>query len=134
MSPPQSGDSAYALVSSQGLFKRAYDGWGRVFAAPAASALTALAVDPQSPETLYVATDEGRIFRTSDGGDSWKSLGPSIRKSTEITTLAVDPQNPRTLYAGNNDGAGQRRYLQEQRRWRDLARPPKGFARPARPR
>ena len=88
----------------------------------------ALAVDPQSPETLYVATDEGRIFGTSDGGDSWKSLGPSIRKTTEITTLAVDPQNPRTLYAGTSTmvDSGIRRYFQEQRRWRDLARAPKG--------
>jgi photosystem II stability/assembly factor-like uncharacterized protein len=115
------GNSAYALVSSQGLFKRARDGWGRVFAAPAASALTALAVDPQSPETLYVATDDGRIYRTSDGGDSWKSLGPSIRKLT-ITTLAVDPQNPRTLYAGNDGKRGIVKSSDGGATWRALPR------------
>ena len=92
--------SAYALVGSQGLFKRAQHGWRPVVTRPAAAA-SVMAVDPQSPETLYVATDDGRIFGTRDGGDSWKRLRtPSIPKSTDITTLAVDPQNPRTLYAG----------------------------------
>jgi photosystem II stability/assembly factor-like uncharacterized protein len=63
-----------------------------------------MAVDPQSPETLYVVTDDGRIFGTRDGGDSWRRVStPPIPKSTEITALAVDPQNSRTLYAGTTD-------------------------------
>lgn len=99
--------SAYALVGSQGPFERAHRRWRPVFTGPPASALTALAVDQESPETLYVATGNGRIFGTRDGGDSWRSLGAlSIRKSTEIATLAVDPQNPRTLYAGTYNVLG----------------------------
>ena len=74
--------SAYALVGSQGLFERAHHGWRPVFTRPPAAALTALAVDPQNPETLYVATDDGRIFGTRDGGDSWRRLqAPSIPKT-----------------------------------------------------
>jgi photosystem II stability/assembly factor-like uncharacterized protein len=97
---PSSG-SAYALVSSQGLFKREPRGWRPVFAGPAAASLSVLAVDPQSPETLYVVTDDGRIFKTSDGGDAWRRLqAPSIPKTPEIAALAVDAQNSRILYVG----------------------------------
>ena len=78
--PVQAGDSTAGDPSS---------------GAPAAADLSVLAVDPQSPETLYVATDDGRIFETRDGGDSWRSLqAPSSPKTTEITALVVDPQNP----------------------------------------
>jgi photosystem II stability/assembly factor-like uncharacterized protein len=93
--------SAYALVSSQGLFKRAHHGWRPVFTYPRAMLLTVLAVDPQRPETVYVVTDDGRIFKTRDGGDTWRSLPtPPIPDTTEITALVIDPQNPRNLYAG----------------------------------
>jgi photosystem II stability/assembly factor-like uncharacterized protein len=96
--------SAYALVGSQGLFKRAQHGWRPVFTPPPATALAILAVDPQSPETLYVVTDDGRIFGTRDGGDNWRSLpAPPIPKTAEIAALAVDAQNSRTLYAGTAD-------------------------------
>jgi photosystem II stability/assembly factor-like uncharacterized protein len=95
--------SAYALVGSQGLFKRTQHGWRRVSGSPAASVL---AVDPQSPETLYVVTNDGRISRTRDGGDSWRRLGTlSIPKTARIAALAVDAQNSRTLYVGTADFA-----------------------------
>jgi photosystem II stability/assembly factor-like uncharacterized protein len=96
--------SAYALVSPQGLFKRTHHGWRRVFTGPPAAALTVLAVDPQRPETLYVATDDGRILGTSDGGHEWRGLQSTpIPKTAEITALAVDPRNSRTLYVGTAD-------------------------------
>jgi photosystem II stability/assembly factor-like uncharacterized protein len=101
------GNSAYALVSSQGLFERAHDGWARVFTGQPVSAFSFLAVDPQSPETLYGVTRDGRIFGTSDGGDSWRRLqAPSIPKTTRITALAVDPQDANTLYAGTINPGG----------------------------
>ena len=88
--------SAYALVGPQGLFKRAHHGWRPVFTPPPATALAILAVDPQSPETLYVVTDDGRIFGTRDGGESWRTVSaPPIPKTAEIAALAVDPQNSR---------------------------------------
>jgi photosystem II stability/assembly factor-like uncharacterized protein len=100
-------DSVYALVSQRGLFKRAHGSWRPVFT-PSTMALRLLAVDPQSPETVYVATDDGRIFRTRDGGDTWRRLpARSIPKTTEITALVIDPQNPRILYAGTTSyGSG----------------------------
>ena len=96
--------SAYALVGPQGLFKRAHHGWRPVFTPPPATALAILAVDPQSPETLYVVSDDDRISRTRDGGESWRRVpAPPIPKTAEIAALAVDAQNSRTLYAGTAD-------------------------------
>ena len=96
--------SAYALVGPQGLFKRAHHGWRPVLTPPPATALAILAVDPQSPETLYVVSDDDRISRTRDGGESWRRVpSPPIPKTAEIAALAVDAQNSRTLYAGTAD-------------------------------
>jgi len=95
--------SAYAVVSSQ-VFRRAHDGWRPVFTARPTVGLTVLAVDPQRPETIYVAADDDSIFKTSDGGDTWRRLRPPpIPKTAEIAALAVDAQSSSTLYVGTAD-------------------------------
>lgn len=95
--------SAYALVSSQ-VFKRAPGGWRPVFTAPPTVGLTVLTLDPQKPETLYVVADDDSIFKTSDGGDSWRRVSaPLIPKTAEIAALALDAQNSRSLYVGTAD-------------------------------
>ena len=33
---------------------------------------TAVAIDPQNPFVAYAGTDGGGVFRTSDGGESWR--------------------------------------------------------------
>jgi photosystem II stability/assembly factor-like uncharacterized protein len=59
-------------------------------------------VDPQSPETLYAATDAG-VLKSTDGGATWASAGLT---TTHVWGIAVDPQLPSTLYAWSYDTAG----------------------------
>lgn len=58
---------------------------------------SALAVDPQTPTTLYVGTDIG-IFKSIDSGLSWVRFpdGP-----VDVRAVAIDYQNPSTVYAGS---------------------------------
>ena len=66
---------------------------------------SALAVSPQTPATLYLAS-EGGMFKTTDGADSWKRIqAPPIPKTAFVSALAVDPHNRENVYAGTTDYA-----------------------------
>ncbi len=56
-----------------------------------------LAVDPSSPDTLYVGTAQG-VYKTTNGGESW-ALASGDLSNLEIGSLAVAPSQPSTLYA-----------------------------------
>jgi len=58
--------------------------------------ITALAIDPQRPTTLYAGTSDRGVFKTTDGGASWGATGLT---NVEVWALAIDPVTPTTLYA-----------------------------------
>jgi hypothetical protein len=64
---------------------------------PAGVFVAALAIDPLTSTILYAAT-HGRVFKSTDGGSSWRVLNPSLTRG--IHALAIDPTPPITLYAG----------------------------------
>src|SRR2546427_4268844 len=61
--------------------------------------ITALAIDPQTPTTLYAGTFDRGVFRSTDGGANWSVTGLT---SAYVTVLAVDPQTPSIVYAGTS--------------------------------
>jgi photosystem II stability/assembly factor-like uncharacterized protein len=95
------GGSVYALVDSQGLFERARGGWRPASAGLPTLDLSALAVDPQRPERVFVVGGGKKIYTTTNGGESWRRLqAPPISKTADISALLVDPQDANNLYAG----------------------------------
>ncbi len=62
-----------------------------------------VAIDPQTPSTLYVGTEAEGIFKSVNGGLSWNAVNDGL-PDTIVYTLAIDPQTPSTLYAGTWDG------------------------------
>ena len=66
---------------------------------PWAGLITAVAVDPTDPQTVYVAALYDGIFRTRDGGATWQAVNQGLR-SFFIYSLVLDPLQPTTLYAG----------------------------------
>jgi uncharacterized protein (TIGR03437 family) len=66
------------------------------FALPAA-----LVPDPTSPTTLYVATSDQGMLKTTDGGVTWTKINHGIA-DTNLSVLAIDPQHPQTLYTGTH--------------------------------
>jgi len=58
--------------------------------------ISALAIDPLTPTTLYAGTPGG-VFKSTDGGTSWSASG-----LVNISALAIDPLTPTTLYAGSS--------------------------------
>ena len=64
--------------------------------------ITALAVDPLHPATLYAGTGDGRgVFKSTDSGLTWVATGPP---NVYVGTLAISPSNPSTLYAAGGNG------------------------------
>ncbi len=63
-----------------------------------------LAVNPTSPETLYVGTERGGVgggFKSTDAGGTWTKIGLA---NQIVNTLAVSSSAPPTLYAGTLGG------------------------------
>lgn len=68
-----------------------------------------IAIDPDNPATMYVATwnvleqhASGDVFRSLDGGKTWQTLPDMHGKS--IRALALAPSDARVLVAGALDG------------------------------
>ncbi|MGH7893775.1 MAG: WD40/YVTN/BNR-like repeat-containing protein, partial [Candidatus Binatia bacterium] len=54
-----------------------------------------------TPTTLYAGTSDGLVFKSDDGGTSWKALLPDL---PPVSVLVLDPTNPAKLYAGTTAG------------------------------
>lgn len=64
--------------------------------------VSAIAIDPITPSTIYIGVDGG-IYKSTDGGENWKAINTWLPSSTFIYMLAIDPKTPSTLYASTND-------------------------------
>jgi len=64
--------------------------------------VSALAVDPAHPETLYAATRSHGVFRSTNSGKSWHPFNAGLTNH-DVRALAADATG-RTLYAGISGG------------------------------
>jgi photosystem II stability/assembly factor-like uncharacterized protein len=62
----------------------------------------ALVIRPDNPNIMYAGAVGGGVWKTTDGGKTWKPL-TDLLPSIAIATLAMDPTNPDTLYAGTGE-------------------------------
>jgi hypothetical protein len=65
----------------------------------------ALAVHPSNPNIVYSGTANGGLYRTLDGGATWRAMTDSIA-SLAIGAVTIDPSNPTTLWIGTGEGNG----------------------------
>jgi uncharacterized repeat protein (TIGR01451 family) len=69
-----------------------------------------IAIDPQgtTDQVIYIATNDGGIWKTTDGGASWAPK-TDFMPSLSMGAVALDPGNPSIVYAGTGnlfDGGG----------------------------
>jgi photosystem II stability/assembly factor-like uncharacterized protein len=105
-----SGDQLYAGSRGYGLFTRdalqraADDAWRQLptmnqTKGPSASLL----VHPRDSNTLYAATSPGGVFKTTDGGISWRERNVGLGNGG-VLALTAHPNDTQTLYAGTTNG------------------------------
>ena len=101
---PANHNIIYAGNSPNGGVTKSLDGgvtWAPVNAGLGSPAVFALAIDPRSPQVLYVGTTGIGAWKTTNGGQSWSHLDID----TSVWSLLVDPDDSQVVYAGTN-GSG----------------------------
>lgn len=71
---------------------------------PDSGEITDIAIDPSgaADQNIYVATNDGGIWSSTDGGNTWlPTMDPML--SLSMGAVAVDPANPKIVYAGSGN-------------------------------
>lgn len=102
-------DLIYLGTASGGVWKTENSGstWQPVFDEQPILNIGAVCIQQSNPSVVWVGTGEGNprnslnigggIYKTLDGGKSWKMLG--LEKTKNIHRIIIDPTNPNTVYA-----------------------------------
>lgn len=62
--------------------------------------ITAIAIDPRTPATIYLGARYTGVWKTTDGGSNWEPLTDAM-PTTSVANIAIDPQNPdRVFFVG----------------------------------
>lgn len=71
--------------------------WSQI--GPEGGTAASMAVDPTDPKTVYVGAFGG-IYKSTDGGASWKLTIVGFPKSVRVFAVVLNPVNPSIVYAG----------------------------------
>ncbi len=105
---PDDDNVWYVAVGSGGVWKTTNAGttWESLFDGQESYSIGALTIDSRNPHTIWVGTGEnvgGRhagygdgIYRSDDGGQSWKNMG--LKESYHISKIIVHPDNSDILW------------------------------------
>lgn len=72
---------------------------------PLGGRVNGIAYHPTNANLIYIATANGGVLKTTDGGVNWTTLSdnwPNLR----TTSIAIDPTNPNVIYVGSGDWNG----------------------------
>lgn len=99
---PADSQTLYVSVAS-GVYKTTNGGtsWGQVLSASTTWRRSELAINPQNPQIMYVASSgtgnnpQGQIARSVDSGNTWVG----VLSGRAFLSVAVDPIDPNVVYA-----------------------------------
>lgn len=77
-----------------------YSGYG-----PGLGRVNTIAFDPVSPNTFYVGTPAGGLWRSTDAGENWTNLTDGM-PLLGVSGIAIDFVNPDIIYILTGDGDG----------------------------
>jgi photosystem II stability/assembly factor-like uncharacterized protein len=100
-------DRIYAGTYRRGIFVSrdggaSWDPVGDIFRGRLSAA--GLALDPRNADSVFARVLFGRIFKSTDRGDTWHSVWPGMPDDAEVETMSIAPGDPRQMFAGTNDG------------------------------
>src|SRR6516162_1632221 len=72
--------------------------------------VTAIAVNPNNNNVIYLGTADGGVWRSGDGGDTWTPVFDQqpVLGIGEPAGIAIDPSNTDTIYVGTSSRDGTR--------------------------
>src|SRR6266508_2625040 len=101
---PVTPTTVYAAGTCAGVYKSIDDGahWSSSSTGMTDSCVSALALDPSGPSTLYAGT-RGGVFKSTDSASSWTVRNTGLA-TLDVAAIAVDGTNGGTVYAGTRAG------------------------------
>jgi photosystem II stability/assembly factor-like uncharacterized protein len=60
------------------------------------------AIDPLTPTRMYCSVQGGPIYRSTNGGDNWSSVGSGSGNKLFLMPYVLSPTTPSTIYTGSN--------------------------------
>ncbi|MET3119916.1 photosystem II stability/assembly factor-like uncharacterized protein [Undibacterium sp. GrIS 1.8] len=106
---PSGKTTLFIGAASGGVWKTEDSGtlYRPVFDDQSVQSIGAITIDPSNPQNIWVGTGEAwtrnsvsignGIYKSSDGGDTWKNLG--LPESERIAKIIVHPKDSNTVYA-----------------------------------
>jgi photosystem II stability/assembly factor-like uncharacterized protein len=96
MNPSKTSGSSSPEWSPMGPFSTngAYEGMGRI---------NCIAFHPTDPNTFWVGTPSGGLWKTTDYGGSW-STNYDNNPVLGVSDMVIDPDNPTVMYLATGDG------------------------------
>ena len=76
-----------------------------------------MAVDPKNPKTIY-AGSQRRLYKSADGGASWKQILGVRGTDNEVKFIYLDPEEPQHIYAATSHGI--KRSLEGGKNWNEF--------------
>src|SRR5207245_2659332 len=98
----------YAAVASGGVWKTSNAGtsWTPIFDDQGSYSIGCVAIDPKTPDIVWVGSGENNsqrsvgygdgVYKSIDAGKSWKKVG--LARSEHIGKVLLDPRDPSTVY------------------------------------
>jgi hypothetical protein len=65
--------------------------------------VTAMAIDPTEPDTIYLGAAQGGVWKSTDNGANWEAKTDN-EASLAIGALTLDPSSPNIVYVGTGEG------------------------------
>jgi photosystem II stability/assembly factor-like uncharacterized protein len=99
--------------------------WERLALPDRAAVVWSILMHPNDPRIMYVGTTPTAVYRSDNGGDTWRKL-PNAKNpercrmdfSTRVIRMTADPSRPEEIYAGLEVG-GVMRSLDGGETWND---------------
>ena len=83
-----------------GVYKLVSGSWASANSGITSTTIDAIAVDPNTPSTVYAA-GSGHLYQTTNSGTSWTQLAQAVGTSAVI---AIAKTSPSTVYVGSSSG------------------------------
>ena len=61
-------------------------------------------IDPTNSQTIYAGTYAGGVYKSMNGGASWRPANNGMAPGTGVKGIVLDPSNTQILYAGSKSG------------------------------
>jgi hypothetical protein len=70
---------------------------------PVSGRTIAIAVHPTDPDTVYVGTAQGGLYKSTNGGANWTKLFEFQLESLAIGAITIDPADSNIVYVGTGE-------------------------------